>query len=94
VAALLHLRQLNSNVEDLDFNPDDFVAAREQRSDRQVRHIASRAATSSRTFWRDLMFAGDAALITHQAATSASSVAEHYANTRSRQGDARDHVPC
>ena len=29
--------KLNGRVEDIDFNPDDFVRARQQRPDRQVR---------------------------------------------------------
>jgi methionyl-tRNA synthetase len=72
--------KLNSNVEDLDFNPDDFVARVNSDLIGKYVNIASRAASFiTKHFGGDLMFAGDAALITHQARDIARSVAEHYA---------------
>jgi methionyl-tRNA synthetase len=71
--------KLNSNVEDLDFNPDDFVARVNSDLIGKYVNIASRAATFiTRYFDGALGYSGDAALIAREAREIALRVAEHY----------------
>src|SRR6266852_1300789 len=71
--------KLNSNVEDLDFNPDDFVARVNSDLIGKYVNIASRAATFiTKHFGGALEYGGDAALIAREAQTLALRVAEHY----------------
>jgi methionyl-tRNA synthetase len=71
--------KLNSNVEDLDFNPDDFVARVNSDLIGKYVNIASRAARFiTQHFDGELKYEGDVALIARQARDIALSVAEHY----------------
>src|ERR1700728_1723052 len=71
--------KLNSNVEDLDFNPDDFVARVNSDLIGKYVNIASRAATFiTRHFDGALGYGGDAAPIAREAREIALSVAEYY----------------
>jgi methionyl-tRNA synthetase len=71
--------KLNSNVEDLDFNPDDFVARVNSDLIGKYVNIASRAATFiTKHFGGALEYGGDAAVIAREAQTLALRVAEHY----------------
>jgi methionyl-tRNA synthetase len=71
--------KLNSNVEDLDFNPDDFVARVNSDLIGKYVNIASRAASFiTKHFGGELEYDGDVALIARQAHDIAQSVAEHY----------------
>jgi len=71
--------KLNSNVEDLDFNPDDFVARVNSDLIGKYVNIASRAATFiTKHFGGALEYGGDAALIAREAHDIAVRVAEHY----------------
>jgi methionyl-tRNA synthetase len=71
--------KLNSNVEDLDFNPDDFVARVNSDLIGKYINIASRAATFiTKYFDGTLEYNGDAALIAREAHEIALRVAEHY----------------
>jgi methionyl-tRNA synthetase len=71
--------KLNSNVEDLDFNPDDFVARVNSDLIGKYVNIASRAASFiTKNFGGALRFGPDAALIAREAHELASRVAEHY----------------
>jgi methionyl-tRNA synthetase len=71
--------KLNSNVEDLDFNPDDFVARVNSDLIGKYVNIASRAASFiTKHFGGELQYGGDVALIARQAHGIALSVAEHY----------------
>jgi methionyl-tRNA synthetase len=71
--------KLNSNVEDLDFNPDDFVARVNSDLIGKYVNIASRAASFiTKHFGGALEYGGDAALIAREAQTLALRVAGHY----------------
>jgi len=71
--------KLNSNVEDLDFNPDDFVARVNSDLIGKYVNIASRAATFiTRHFDGALGYGGDAAPIAREAREIALRVAEYY----------------
>jgi methionyl-tRNA synthetase len=71
--------KLNSNVEDLDFNPDDFVARVNSDLIGKYVNIASRAASFiTKHFGGALEFGTDAAPIAREARDIASRVAEHY----------------
>jgi methionyl-tRNA synthetase len=71
--------KLNSNVEDLDFNPDDFVARVNSDLIGKYVNIASRAATFiTKHFGGALEYGGDAALIAREAHDIALRVAEYY----------------
>ncbi len=71
--------KLNSNVEDLDFNPDDFVARVNSDLIGKYVNIASRAASFiTKHFGGALEFGTDAALIAREAQDIAFRVAEHY----------------
>src|SRR3984893_7367926 len=71
--------KLNSNVEDLDFNPDDFVARVNSDLIGKYVNIASRAASFiTKHFGGELEYSGDVPLIARQAHGIALSVAEHY----------------
>jgi methionyl-tRNA synthetase len=71
--------KLNSNVEDLDFNPDDFVARVNSDLIGKYVNIASRAASFiTKHFGGALEYGGDVALITREAHDIALRVAEHY----------------
>jgi methionyl-tRNA synthetase len=71
--------KLNSNVEDLDFNPDDFVARVNSDLIGKYVNIASRAASFvTRHFGGELKYAGDIEPIKAQARDVARKVAEHY----------------
>ncbi len=70
--------KLNSNVEDLDFNPDDFTARVNSDLVGKYVNIASRAATFiTRHFGGELRY-GDAAKLAKEAAGTAFLVAESY----------------
>jgi methionyl-tRNA synthetase len=71
--------KLNSNVEDLDFNPDDFVARVNSDLIGKYVNIASRAATFiTKHFGGALEYGADAAPIAREANDIALRVAEHY----------------
>ncbi|MGB6356907.1 MAG: methionine--tRNA ligase, partial [Steroidobacteraceae bacterium] len=71
--------KLNSNVEDLDFNPDDFVARVNSDLIGKYVNIASRAANFiAKHFGGELGFAGDMAPIAQQARELAREVAGYY----------------
>jgi methionyl-tRNA synthetase len=71
--------KLNSNVEDLDFNPDDFVARVNSDLIGKYVNIASRAASFiTKHFGGALEFGADAAPIAREAHDIAFRVAEHY----------------
>ncbi|HXA35794.1 MAG TPA: methionine--tRNA ligase [Steroidobacteraceae bacterium] len=71
--------KLNSNVEDLDFNPDDFVARVNSDLIGKYVNIASRAANFiTKHFAGELNFAGETAPLAAQARDIARAVAEHY----------------
>ena len=71
--------KLNSNVEDLDFNPDDFVARVNSDLIGKYVNIASRAASFiTKHFGGALVYRGDAALIAREAHDIAGRVAEYY----------------
>src|SRR5882724_11580303 len=72
--------KLNSNVEDIDFNPDDFIARVNSDLVGKYVNIASRAANFiSRHFGGELGFSGDTALLVREARGIAAAVAGHYA---------------
>jgi methionyl-tRNA synthetase len=71
--------KLNSNVEDLDFNPDDFIARVNSDLVGKYVNIASRAASFiSRNFAGALGYSGDTDLLVREARGIAAAVAEHY----------------
>src|SRR6266403_307359 len=71
--------KLNSNVEDLDFNPDDFVARVNSDLIGKYVNLASRAASFiTKHFGGALEYGGDAALIAREAHDIALRVAELY----------------
>ncbi len=69
--------KLNSHVEDIDFNPDDFIARVNSDLVGKYINIASRAATFvTKHFDGKLAYSGDIAALQESARASASSVAE------------------
>jgi len=71
--------KLNANVEDLDFNPDDFVARVNSDLIGKYINIASRAANFiSKHFDGELDYGGDSAELATKARGLAAAVAEHY----------------
>ena len=71
--------KLNSNVEDLDFNPDDFIARVNSDLVGKYVNIASRAANFiSKHFGGELGFSGDTDLVVREARGIAAAVAAHY----------------
>jgi methionyl-tRNA synthetase len=71
--------KLNANVEDLDFNPDDFVARVNSDLIGKYVNIASRAASFiTKHFGGALEYGADAALMAREAHDIALRVAEHY----------------
>ncbi|NDU78883.1 class I tRNA ligase family protein, partial [Actinomadura sp. DSM 109109] len=71
--------KLNSNVEDLDFNPDDFIARVNSDLVGKYVNIASRAASFiTRYFDGALAYSGDKDLLVREARGIAKAVAEHY----------------
>jgi methionyl-tRNA synthetase len=73
--------KLNANVEDLDFNPDDFVARVNSDLIGKYVNIASRAAIFiTRHFGGELRYLGDTEQLAGLASSQASLVAESYEN--------------
>jgi methionyl-tRNA synthetase len=71
--------KLNSNVEDIDFNPDDFIARVNSDLVGKYVNIASRAATFiTRHFDGKLQYSGDSELLVREARGIATAVAAHY----------------
>ena len=71
--------KLNANIEDLDFNRDDFVARVNSDLIGKYVNIASRAAGFiTKHFGGELDYGGDTAPLADQARELASVVAEHY----------------
>ncbi len=71
--------KLNANVEDLDFNPDDFIARVNSDLIGKFVNIGSRAAPFiTKHFGGGLAFGADAAAFAADAAALAASVADHY----------------
>ncbi|MDP8985081.1 MAG: methionine--tRNA ligase [Pseudomonadota bacterium] len=71
--------KLNASVEDLDFNPDDFIARVNSDLVGKYVNIASRAATFIiKHFGGELGYAGDTALIAREADGIAAGVAQLY----------------
>src|SRR5262249_15847429 len=71
--------KLNSNVEDLDFNPEDFIARVNSDLVGKYVNIASRAATFiTRHFKGKLRYRGDSQLLAREARGIAGAVAVHY----------------
>ena len=71
--------KLNSNVEDLDFNPDDFIARVNSDLVGKYVNIASRAASFiTRYFDGALAYSGDKELLAREAHGIATAVAAHY----------------
>jgi methionyl-tRNA synthetase len=71
--------KLNSNVEDIDFNPDDFIARVNSDLVGKYVNIASRAANFiSKHFGGQLGFSGDTELLVREARGIAAAVAMHY----------------
>jgi methionyl-tRNA synthetase len=71
--------KLNSNVEDLDFNPDDFIARVNSDLVGKYVNIASRAASFiTKHFDGELKYNGDTRLLARQAHGIAAAVAEQY----------------
>jgi methionyl-tRNA synthetase len=71
--------KLNANVEDLDFNPDDFIARVNSDLVGKYVNIASRAATFiTKHFGGALGFDGDKESMTQGALVTATLVKEHY----------------
>jgi methionyl-tRNA synthetase len=71
--------KLNSNVEDIDFNPDDFIARVNSDLVGKYVNIASRAANFiTKHFGGELKYSGDAGLLVAEARGIAKAVALHY----------------
>src|SRR4051812_5292187 len=71
--------KLNSNVEDLDFNPDDFIARVNSDLVGKYVNIASRASSFiTRYFDGVLAYSGDKELLAREARGIAAAVATHY----------------
>jgi methionyl-tRNA synthetase len=71
--------KLNSNVEDLDFNPDDFIARVNSDLVGKYVNIASRAANFiTKYFGGALKYSGDTALLAQEARSQAALARENY----------------
>jgi methionyl-tRNA synthetase len=71
--------KLNSNVEDIDFNPDDFVARVNSDLVGKYVNIASRAANFiTRYFGGELKYRGDTELLAREARSQAELARENY----------------
>jgi len=71
--------KLNSNVEDLDFNPDDFIARVNSDLIGKYVNIASRAANFiTKYFGGELQYSGDTALLVQEAHAQATLTRENY----------------
>ncbi len=71
--------KLNANVEDVDFNPDDFLARVNSDLVGKYVNIASRAASFiTKHFKGELAYAGDTAALQAEADAAAQSVAGHF----------------
>jgi methionyl-tRNA synthetase len=71
--------KLNSNVEDLDFNPDDFIARVNSDLVGKYVNIASRAANFiTKHFGGELKYSGDTHLLVHEAHSQAVLARENY----------------
>ena len=71
--------KLNANVEDLDFNPDDFIARVNSDLVGKYVNIASRAANFiTRYFGGELKYSGDTALLIQEARAQATLARENY----------------
>jgi methionyl-tRNA synthetase len=71
--------KLNSNVEDLDFNPDDFIARVNSDLVGKYVNIASRAANFiTKHFNGELKYSGDTQLLVHEAHSQATLARENY----------------
>ena len=71
--------KLNANVEDVDFNPDDFLARVNSDLVGKYVNIASRAASFiTKHFKGELAYAGDTAALQAEADAAARSVAGHF----------------
>ena len=71
--------KLNSNVEDVDFNPDDFIARVNSDLIGKYVNIASRAANFiTKHFNGELQYSGDTQLLVHEAHSQAALARENY----------------
>jgi methionyl-tRNA synthetase len=71
--------KLNANVEDIDFNPDDFIARVNSDLVGKYVNIASRAASFiTKHFGGELKYNGDVRLLAREAHGIAAAVADHY----------------
>jgi methionyl-tRNA synthetase len=71
--------KLNSNVEDVDFNPDDFIARVNSDLIGKYVNIASRAASFiTKHFGGELKYSGDTQLLVHEARSQALLARENY----------------
>src|ERR1700761_987014 len=71
--------KLNANVEDLDFNPDDFIARVNSDLIGKYVNIASRAANFiTKHFGGELQYSGDTQLLVHEAHSQAVLARENY----------------
>jgi methionyl-tRNA synthetase len=71
--------KLNSNVEDVDFNPDDFIARVNSDLIGKYVNIASRAANFiTKHFNGELKYSGDTQLLVHEAHSQAVLARENY----------------
>jgi methionyl-tRNA synthetase len=71
--------KLNANVEDFDFNPDDFIARVNSDLVGKYVNIASRAANFiTRHFGGELQYSGDTQLLVHEARSQATLARENY----------------
>jgi methionyl-tRNA synthetase len=71
--------KLNSNVEDLDFNPDDFIARVNSDLIGKYVNIASRAANFiTKYFGGELKYSGDTSLLAQEARSQAALARENY----------------
>ncbi len=71
--------KLNANVEDFDFNPDDFIARVNSDLIGKYVNIASRAANFiTKHFGGELKYSGDTQLLAHEARSQAALARENY----------------
>ena len=71
--------KLNANVEDFDFNPDDFIARVNSDLIGKYVNIASRAANFiTKHFGGELKYGGDTKLLAHEARSQAALARENY----------------
>jgi methionyl-tRNA synthetase len=71
--------KLNGNVEDFDFNPDDFIARVNSDLIGKYVNIASRAANFiTKHFGGELKYSGDTKLLAHEAHSQATLARENY----------------